>query len=193
MALICASIEYFSLYFWHLLYFYKCNSILTIIILLIQDLCYKLRSSRSNGYKNLQPIDCGAWILSRVRMYALEWSSTHKSFTQKARNKKKKKIQGETSLKKFSQDSNLFLYEKSRTCPLHHVPHNSNIFRDRCTFIYYIFNAAIRFNSDTFALSTIRKDDRELISYSRIFITLPNDLRKRVTTSLKITRSTDVK
>lgn len=91
MALICASTEYFSLYFWHLLYFYKCNSILTIIILLIQDLCYKLRSSRSNGCKNLQPIDCGAWILSRVRMYALEWSSTHKSFTQKARNKKKKK------------------------------------------------------------------------------------------------------
>lgn len=78
----------FSSYFWQLLYFYKRNSFLTIITLLIQDVCYKLRSSRSNGYKNLQPIDCGAWILSRVRMYALEWSSTHKSFTKKPETKK---------------------------------------------------------------------------------------------------------
>lgn len=113
MALICASTEYFSLYFWHLLYFYKCNSILTIIILLIQDLCYKLRSSRSNGCKNLQPINCGAWILSRVRMYALEWSSTHKSFTQKARNKKKKKKYKEKLRWKSSRRIPIYFYTRS--------------------------------------------------------------------------------
>lgn len=113
MALICASTEYFSLYFWHLLYFYKCNSILTIIILLIQDLCYKLRSSRSNGCKNLQPIDCGAWILSRVRMYALEWSSTHKSFTKKARNKKKKKKYKEKLRWKSSRRIPIYFYTRS--------------------------------------------------------------------------------